>query len=264
MRKCPARLYCPVLLIFLKSGDPEKNTRFYRWEFEATYEFALPLAPRIRVEFGNPPFRGNDQIVIISEAESEGYRCWKTGTSQNILIASTDQFVEDAITDYPLHFVDSKSSKLSFRYSLLVKQYAISKAYHQYLHLLVETNETTGGLFDPTPTEFFGNVKNTDGRDIPVLGYFAVAGVSKKRIFIDRSDLPSGFTTPSGPMCEIDTIELDYPTLYSALGNGKKVLFNYYFLDNPPPGEEQGYLLTDPICTSCTLNDATNVKPDFW
>jgi len=65
-------------------------------------------------------------------------------------------------------------------------------------------------------------------------------------------------------VCKIDTIDLDFIDLYTKLGNGQQVLYNYYFLANPPPGDPQGFLLTDPICTSCALNDATNVKPDFW
>lgn len=254
----------PGVQFYLNSADAEKKTRFYRWEFEATHEFALPLAPQIRVEFGTPPFNGNDEIISISEAESEGYRCWKTDLSNSLLIASTEKNTEDVISEFPLHFVDVTTPRLSFRYSLLVKQYAISQNYYEYLKILEESNETTGSLFDPTPNELFGNVSNSDGQGGVVLGYFSVAGVSEKRIFINRDELPLEVTTSGGPMCKIDTIGLDYVDLYAALGDGIKVLYNYYFLANPPPGDPQGFLLTDPICTSCALNNATNEKPDFW
>lgn len=249
---------------YLNTRDTENKTRYYRWELSPTYEFALPLAPQIRVEFGDPPFRGNDEIVIISRAESEGYRCWKTDFIRSIIIAATDDLTEDIVSDFPIHFVGINSPQLSFRYSLLIKQYAISEAYYKYLQLLEETDETTGSLFDPTPTEIFGNLKHSDGKPIPVLGYFSVAGVSEKRIFVDRQHLPLGFTTPSGPSCKIDTVGLDFVDLYDAIENKGKVLYNYYFLENPPPGDPQGYLLTDPICTSCALNKATNLRPDFW
>ena len=260
----PNKPALPGIQFYLNTSDAEKNTRFYNWELITTHEFALPLAPQIRVEFGSPPFHGNDEIIFISEAEAEGYRCWRTDFSRSILIASTDNLTEDIISDFPIHFVDVKSPRLSFRYSLLIKQYAISEAYYEYLKLLEETNETTGSIFDPTPTEVFGNLKNSDGKALPVLGYFRVAGLSEKRIFVNRDELPLGFTTPSGPVCKIDTIDLDFIDLYTEIEIEKKVLYNYYFLANPPPGEPQGFLLTDPICTSCALNEATNERPDFW
>lgn len=260
----PSKPAVPGLQFYLNTTDPENNTRFYHWEVVTTHEFALPLAPRIRVEFGTPPFHGNDEIISISEAESEGYRCWKTDVSGSILIASTANLSEDIISDFPIHFTDTKSPRLSFRYSLLIKQYAIAEAYYEYLKLLEETHETTGSVFDPTPTEIFGNVKSSDDQAIPVLGYFSVAGLSEKRVFVNRDELSLEFTTPSGPVCKIDTIDLDFIDLYTKLGNGQQVLYNYYFLANPPPGDPQGFLLTDPICTSCALNEATNVKPDFW
>lgn len=249
------------LQLYLNTRDTEKNTRYYRWEFVETYEYALRHPPFIRVEFGASPGRGDDEIIDIVGSEFEGFRCWKTEASRQILVASTENLTEDVIADFPIHFVSNKTPRLYLRYSILVKQYAVSKRNYEYLNTVKEINQTTGSLFDAIPNEVFGNISSSDGKNIPVLGYFSVAGVSTKRAFLDRQDTPFLTIPPSGPACLNDTIPLSFGTLYSKLNFSGWKLYDYHVNDND---ERIGYLLTRLPCTSCAGNDATNVKPDFW
>lgn len=247
--------------LLLNTRDPENNTRFYRWEYEETYQFGLIYPPQIRVEFGNPPARGNDEVFFLGPDEYEGYRCWKTVRSSKLLIASTEDFTQDIIEAFPLKFVDNRSPRLYNRYSLLVKQYAISEDYYDFLKTIEATNQTTGSLFDPIPNELFGNIRSSDGNRAPVLGYFAVAGIDTSRFFISREELPVELNPPYGPNCPSDTIPYSFGTLYNAVFSGNRILYNYTFdlLGNP-----NGYLLTWPDCALCSASDATNVRPDFW
>lgn len=246
---------------FLSTQDPEQNTRYYRWEYEETYQFGLRHPAWIRVEFGSSPGNGEDEIFLVSADEYEGGSCWKTERSTQLLIATTEDFTQDIIDDLPLLYVDNTTSRLYLRYSLLVKQYAVSKPYYTFLRKIQEINQTTGSLFDPIPNEVFGNINNADGKDIPVLGYFAVAGVSERRIFVNRDELPRGFGAPFGPQCINDTINLDFRTLYNRMRLGGAFLYGYHVNEMGTP---IGYLLTGVQCSRCAASQATNKKPDFW
>ncbi|MBX2871325.1 MAG: DUF4249 domain-containing protein [Saprospiraceae bacterium] len=247
--------------LLLSTIDPEKNTRFYRWDFEETYEYGIRYPPAIRVEFGARPGRGQDEVFPIGPDEYEGFSCWKTEKSTRILISSTENKTEDIIQDFPIHYVDNSTSRLYRRYSILVKQYAISKGYHEYLSALSATNQTTGSLFDPIPNELFGNIKSSSGEDIPVIGYFSVAGVSSKRIFVSREETPLGIFFPSGPSCVLDTLPLNFRTLHDELELHKTELFDYLYA---PFGIPIGFIVANPECAKCSTLEATNRKPDYW
>lgn len=248
--------------LFLNAGDPENRTRFYRWEYEETYEYGLTYPPVIKVEFGDPPVRGNDSIFYLSLGEWEGFRCWKTVKSTGIFIASTENLSEDIVEDFPLIYVSNSTSRLYLRYSMLVKQYAISEKYFEYLQIIESTNETTGSLFDPIPNEVFGNVQSSDGRDLPVLGYFGVGGNARTRYFVDRGDLPDGIGAPFGPRCMIDSIvPISYGELFNKLRFSGSVLFDYVYSIT---GDPVGFQLTRPECSNCAASGATNIRPEFW
>lgn len=257
----PLRNPLPGMQFLVSTKDPENNTKFYRWEFVETYEYGLQYPAVIGVEFSDRPGTGDDEIFFVQLEDYEGFRCWKTEESTRILIASTENRTEDVIEDFPIHFVSNTTPRLYRRYSLLVKQYAVSKASYEYLRIIKETNQTTGSLFDAIPNELFGNIKSSNGKDIPVLGYFSVAGISTARTFIDREDIPLGVLVPFGPVCALDTIPLSFGSLYNQIKFNNRVLFNYEY---SPFGNPINYILTKPDCAECSALEATNVEPDFW
>ncbi len=248
--------------ISLDTRDDENNAQYFSWDYEETYEFELPHAPRIRVEFGSPPGRGSDFIFDIPNEDFEGLRCWKSETSRQLIVQSTENLTESVIKDLNINFIDNSTPRLFIRYSILVNQYAISRAYFDNLRKIFEVNQTTGSLFDPIPNEIFGNITNMTNEDSPVLGYFGVGGISQRRLFIDREDVPIGFGADRGPSCELQTIPLNFRTLFDRVERGPFVLTDFerdLLFGNPV-----GYILTLPRCASCAVNDATNQRPDFW
>ncbi|MCB0634636.1 MAG: DUF4249 domain-containing protein, partial [Lewinella sp.] len=257
----PGARIVPGIQFFVSTADPENNTRYYRWEYIATHEFTLWHPPLIQVEFFDPPGSGNGEITEVPADVFEGFACWETNISRQVFLATTEGYSQDIVKDYPLHFEDNSTPRLSARYSLLVKQYAISKAYYNYLRKLEEINQTTGSLFDPIPNEVVGNVHSADERSVPVLGYFYVAGQSSLRTFVNYSDLPPGFFTPVGPECVTDTLPLDLKVLYQEVEFNNMVLFDYLY---SPFGAKIGFKVSEPPCTNCALNGATNERPEFW
>jgi len=248
------------LKFMVTSEDKEGNTQFYRWTWEETYEYVNPKPPFIEVEFpGDDP--DSAQFRAIPQEEFAGFRCYRSLASSRILISDTEGLSRDRVDDFPIHFVDLSTPRLYTRYSLLVRQFALSRDYFRFLEKIEQINQSNGSLFDPIPDEVLGNVRSVDGNQ-PVLGYFGVAGQTSKRIFVNREDLPMGFTAPPGPLCQEDTVQLgDFEKLHLLLQRPDQVFHNYElnFIGIPI-----GYLLTSRPCSFCEDNGATNVVPDYW
>lgn len=256
----PNRLPVRGLKFMVTSEDVEGNTQFYRWVWEETYEYINPKPPFIQVMFpGNNP--DSAQFRLTPQEEFAGFRCYKSLISRQILISDTESLSRDRVDNFPIHFVGLTSPRLYTRYSLLVRQFALSRDYFRFLEKIEQINQSSGSLFDPIPNEVFGNVRSVDGNQ-PVLGFFGVAGQASKRIFVNREDLPLGFTAPPSPLCQEDTVQLgDFELLHILLQRPDQVFHNYEynFIGNPI-----AYLLTSRPCSFCKDNGATNVAPDYW
>jgi len=68
----------------------------------------------------------------------------------------------------------------------LVKQLSINQEAYKFWKSLGEVNTETGSLLSKQPYQIRSNVKNINDGDEPVLGYFVVAGMAKKRIYVNR------------------------------------------------------------------------------
>jgi hypothetical protein len=68
----------------------------------------------------------------------------------------------------------------------LVKQLSITQDAYNFWKSIEELTTESGSMFDLQPYQVRGNVKNINNDNEPVLGYFIVAGISEKRIFVDK------------------------------------------------------------------------------
>ena len=166
---------------------------------------------------------------------------------------STRSLTTPVITGFPLHYVNTQTRVLSVRYSLLVKQYALNEEAFTYWSKLEEMNSDQGSLYTQQPYQTRGNLRNVDDEDETVLGYFLVAGISEKRIFVDRpNSLPFYY-----PICDLD--EADFEA-YGMLNMADPVFYPIYAIETPggrravPP---QG-------CVDCRRHGGTIFKPEFW
>ena len=163
--------------LLLNTHDAQNKTRYYGWEYVDTWKYIVPIdAP--------------DYLD-----RREGYA---SSSNYYYNIATTIHRNTDIIERRPLQFIGEDVNKLYLRYSIMVTQYAFTEQSYKYFKDLVSINQNQGSLFDPTPHSLTGNIKNVSNKDLPVLGYFMVAGASEKRIFIDRRELPKEYWPISG------------------------------------------------------------------
>jgi hypothetical protein len=220
------------------------DTNYFLTRLEATYEYKADFLIRFIYDGTLRPFTNSDSLQT----------CWRTYKVPEIYTYSTLNLTEPVITGYPLHFVDTETRELYIRYSLLMRQFTLSEKAYTFWTAVKEQNSNQGGLYNTQPYQVRGNLVNTADSEEPVLGYFMVAGVSKKRIFVDP---PSPAVMFYFPVCVLGeweyqnvgtlwlTLPSEWPLYVTTDNNGVRAL----------PNQE---------CMNCQLSGGTIVKPDFW
>jgi hypothetical protein len=194
-------------------------------------------------------------VLHVNENSDSLKTCWHTEKVYSFFIENTMALSEPRLTNYPLSFVDTKTRRLSIRYSLLVDQYTISAGAYQYWNAVKEQNTETGGLYTRQPYQLRGNVYNTSDNNEQVLGYFMVAGVSQKRIFVNR---PEATVRMYYPICELwESDYRDYQEMFLGSTPDEWPLF--------VTEDARGIrALPNQKCIDCTQKGGVLEKPDFW
>ena len=232
--------------ISINTHDPLNNTRFYRWNFEETWEYRAPLFSGYEIINGEIKPR-TEQIEL----------CWPTRKSTKITLGSSINLSQDVIKDVPITEVTALSGKLARKYSILVTQYGLSQEEFEYWTAIAKTNESTGGLFDPQPSQVTGNITClTDSEEI-VFGFFNATTPTQQRIFITEN---LGRNTLADQACApLDTL----PT-HEIIKQAKEAPF-LVLIEFPVPGSEIPWYTTGSIaCSDCRHMGATNKRPSYW
>lgn len=241
------------LTLYVNTHDPQNNTHYYRWEFEETWEFHSSYLSLIKYRMPNP-----DRVTGVDPRpamETEKmYRCWQSSRSTNILIGSSTRLSRDTI-HLPFHFIERPSWKLSVLYSILVRQYALSREGYEFLQRMKRNTEQVGTLFDPQPSELNGNIRCETDPSEPVIGFVEVAEAKEKRIFIRNSEVsPWVFSTG----CQ----QFDIANIPDSLTEWRSMIPTDA-AEVSQLGDTLRIFIAAPVCVDCTLR-GTNVKPDFW
>lgn len=158
--------------------DPTGQTRFYRWNFFETYEVRTPF-PSVWIWLGGNEVTFREQPIDI---------CYVNDTLRNILIKSTKSLEQDKVTGQRLSFIPVDSYILTYKYSMLVQQFALSEDAYLYWENLRQSSEQQGTLSDRQPGSLPGNILSLNDPSETVIGYFEACKVSEKRIFTSYVD----------------------------------------------------------------------------
>ncbi|AHM61503.1 hypothetical protein D770_16245 [Flammeovirgaceae bacterium 311] len=228
--------------ILINTHDPQNSTWYYKWDYEETWEWRASLSPF--VDYVNGEF--------VPRTTFPPQRCWGNEKSKDILTASSVRYGTDIIKDHVLTIVPWHSWKITTKYSILVKQYALSKEAYEYFQQVKRNSEELGSLFDPQPVELAGNIYYVDAPNEPVVGFFGAGSVHEQRIFIDNLELRNWDYNWE---CVTRKVPVDSFEYY--FGQGRLAPFSYNPLDTTAQG------LYNLHCIDCSLR-ANPVKPDFW
>jgi Domain of unknown function (DUF4249) len=244
--------------IYLDSKTGDYN-QYYRWSFEETWKFKLPSPKR---------YDYIDKNTIVPVANIKLF-CWKNKKSDEVLIRSVYSGQTGSIKKEPMFFIATdKSDRLMIEYSILVKQYSISKSEYDFWDKLKRVNESGADIFASQPFLVVSNIHNINNQNEKVLGYFQVSAAKQKRIFIPfkeivRLHLPFFHydmckRVEDGPEVSGMTFDKIYETYC--------INSDYYFIEpmyNSETGKLEKLVFARPECVNCQLT-GTLTKPDFW
>ncbi len=247
--------------IYSNTHDAENNTKYYRWEYSETWDYSTYYFSEIKYVVDTP---APDYVKIRDQNELINH-CWKTLNSKNILLASTVKLSADIISLNPVRFIPLNSFELTFTYSILVKQYALTREAFEYYELLKKFTEQFGSIFDSQPSQLGGNIHCLTNKDASVIGYITATNLQSKRIYITNDQV-----APWKEDVYCEPVHIAPPDS-----------FRYYFSSllpdgqNPPRrtpleaiynslGEMTGIKSGYNICSDCLSRGGINSKPDFW
>lgn len=242
----------PGYLFYVSTETSNNKNNFFLWKAEETYEFTVDF-DLLDIIFGKAALDTNDllRIPIVNNYKDNFFRCWETKDVNNIYTAKTSNLSSQTINKQPLLFVGTDSKKLQIRYSLLLNQYIINEDAYYFWKGIEDQVSEENFLVANQPYNIVGNIRNLNNSGEKVLGYFTVAAVTKKRIFVN---------SPNTPL---------YYNVCSLITNPSEI---FYILDKEKPpfylieyDNSYGFgILRYEYCVNCTLSGGKNTKPDFW
>ncbi len=220
----------------------ETDSRYYRWDITETWEYHA----KYPVEWY---YDGEVRQTV--PPDNSRRICWRTMPVQTIFTLSTKKLAGNRFKAMPLHFVNNKSSRLEYLYSLLVRQIALSEDGYRYWDQIRANTSIGEGLYEQQPIMVKGNLQNITNPEQEVLGYFGASVVRSKRIFVQNvPDLP----LESTDVCSVTFLKEGFQ------GISPKDYPGYLRSENGKPTMD----LLSNDCVDCLLQGGTNVKPDFW
>lgn len=250
--------------IYSNTHDPANNVKYYRWDYIETYMFHSNYDSHF-VSNGDTVLSRTDQI----------YWCFRSDSATSINIASTAKQTKAVIVNNPIIFIPSTSEKFTQKYSIIVRQYALTSDAYAFWDNVKKNTEQLGSIFDAQPSSIPGNIHCISTPSKPIIGYVSIGNVTSQRIFISATQLPGYYTTQFYTSCSTDSLMF----VFTAPG-GTKVYQEDEFYNFNKPGFNHanrqipidafkkadtlaGHTGAAPECVDCTLRGTTR-QPSFW
>jgi hypothetical protein len=232
-------------IIYVSSHDPANATRYYKWEFDETWEIR---------SFYTADYEYIGGTTIIYNPMYH-FRCWKYSSSSSINIGSSAQLQTDVIHELPIQMIPYGSEKIGVRYSVLVRQQSLTKEAYEYFKLMKKNTESIGSIFDSQPSELKGNIHCVTNSAEGVIGYLTASSFQEKRMFITSQEAGWNFTQS----CSYERVK-NKPDSLSGL-----------FPHNLPWGAEETfpgvvnyYYIAPAACVDCTKRGGDLAMPSYW
>ncbi|RKD13314.1 hypothetical protein BCY91_10935 [Pelobium manganitolerans] len=233
--------------VYIHTHDNSGNTRYYKWDYQETWEIRSPFPSSVEYKNGK---------VVTRDPNINIQYCWSTSKSSHILLETTERLTEDKVTFFPLIHIIGNSVKVAYMYSILVNQYGLTPEAYQYLVNMRKNTEQIGSIFDSQPSELQGNIVCTSNPGEQVIGWVSAGTVSQKRLFISYKDKPAAsYDWVYRQSCEAFISSQDSLLYY--LG-GNKLIIDEQLRDG-----KVKYSMSSRECIDCRLR-GSNIKPDYW
>lgn len=235
--------------VYVNAHDASNNTRYYRWEYDETWEIRT---------FYNSVFKYVNGVVEPRTNADNVSVCWKYDHFSSIILGSTARLQSDIVYRAPLIFIPKGDEKLAVRYSILVRQYALDKQGYEFYEMMKKNTEGLGTIFDPQPSEVKGNIHCTSDPGELVIGYISAASIEEQRYFISRSQLQDWRFVEDCPEIPVkndpDSIRIAYEgggSIYNAVWSNLSGQITFYLFSTLP-------------CVECPARGGSLIRPSYW
>jgi len=243
--------------IYVNSHDASNSTRYYRWDYSEAWRFhALYISAWIAETVARP-------------VDKQIYYCFTGDTSSNVIIGTTTKLANDVLYQSPITSIPANSEKIELKYSILVKQYALTPDAYAFWQNLQSNTEKLGSIFSVLPSQSPTNFHCVTNPSETVVGYLSVGNVASKRVFFTANQFPSSYQPLYPTGCELDTTFEDPKTPRDVtMTNIYNESYQLYTLvAGLPPSDASGspskYTYTTNICADCTVRGKLP-PPPFW
>jgi hypothetical protein len=237
-----------AVTISANTHDPANNAKYYRWDFVETWQYTATFDRTIAESNG---------MIYYVESTTQTYNCWSSDNSTDILLGSTVALSQDVISEAPIALIPQNSEKIGIRYSILVKQYALTEEAYQYFQVLKKNTENLGSIFDAQPTQLVGNIHSVTNPSEIVIGFITASSVQQQRIFISNNQLNNWNWVYNGEDCRLISIAQN-PNNFLIYNYPDTSYAPYYFIS---PSNIQ---LAKKVCVDCSVRGGTTNKPPYW
>ncbi len=237
------------ITISVNTKDVTNNTRYYRWAYEETWEHQAFYEALYKFDYLT-------NLVSYRDSTEMTFQCYSNDISKDIIIGTSSNLSQDQISNQRITIIPKASEKVFFKYSILVKQYALTKEAFEYWQILKKNAKDLGSIFGNQPSKLIGNIKCISNPKEPVIGFVSISSEVRKRIFIYRADLSDwGGSSSYASQCKVQITPPDSLSYY--LQNDRQLTIAYSITGG-------GFAMAKEICTNCTLNGGSTTKPSFW
>ena len=241
-----------AVTIYVSTHDSQNQPGYYQWQYDETWKYTSAISSTIEYK---------DNQIIVRPDSDQFYYCWRSDVSTTINIANTEKLSENVIFQYPLTQVPyATTNKLIDRYSILVRQFALTREWYEWNQKIKRNTEQLGSIFDAQPSETGGNIHCITDPTETVVGFVGCTTETQKRIFIDRNDIPPAVVFSGYEFCQKDTIGLDSTVIHNHFSDGFHIPTHPVYI----LGLLKGYESSSPDCVDCRLKGGTTVMPSFW
>ena len=233
------------VFISVNTHDPANNTWYYRWEYEETWEYWSWFDSNLGYMNGQIYFRDSANLLN---------KCWTTLRSTEVLLGTSTKLSEDRIDKKVVAVVHNETDKIGIRYSILVKQAALTQKAFEYWETLRKNSQELGSIFGVQPSQLIGNIKCITNPEEPVIGYVTASSVTEKRIFIRRADVVTWIVPTQLPFCTARILHPD--SVFYALQD--TTYAPAYYLTGG------GVAIAKNSCVDCRRKGGVTQKPAYW
>ena len=247
--------------IYVTTLAEQTDSRHFMWSFEEDWEIHAEV-----------DMRGNDKIKPVykkehypdlTETRNPYLYCWMHDVSRHINLHSSSNLSENLVKNVKLHEISIEDIRISYIYSILVKQWSLSDEAYHYFSTMKQYTEEDESLFAPILSDFQGNIRCISNPDKRAHGYVLASNVTTKRLFIYEEDFKHMRSLYTEPFC----FAKGNDQMWGEEPSGPTELWLSPWVIMAPNGDRYNpdAILYTWSCADCRHTvGATKKRPDFW